>query len=245
MRFLPLFFTSFTLLSNAQAANQIVSNLNDSGSGSLRQAVSDAVGGDTITFNPGLNGQTITLGGSEILIDKAITIDASDLPDGLTVDANEGSRVFQTTSRIDISDSQATQSTTFDIADSFPAANAIDGDLTNATRTSSSDVAPSLTVTLASDLIIGSLTIRNNDINTDRLRDITVELFDTSGSSTPFATFGPLNPNNELNSPRFIRLELSDATTVRKITISRPTNDGSNPEAVSYTHLTLPTIHLV
>src|SRR5882672_8024577 len=33
-----------------------VTNLNDSGSGSLRQAFIDAIAGDTITFQPGLSG---------------------------------------------------------------------------------------------------------------------------------------------------------------------------------------------
>src|SRR3954465_2008284 len=43
----------------ARAGTVLVSNLNDVGAGSLRQAVQDAAPGDTIRFAPGLTG-TIT-----------------------------------------------------------------------------------------------------------------------------------------------------------------------------------------
>ncbi len=42
---------------------------------SLREAVFNADSGDTVAFSPSLIGQTITLGGSEIVITKRITID--------------------------------------------------------------------------------------------------------------------------------------------------------------------------
>jgi hypothetical protein len=51
-----------------------VSNTNDSGPGSLRQAVADARNGDTIQFDPVLNGRNIGLTTSELVIDKSITI---------------------------------------------------------------------------------------------------------------------------------------------------------------------------
>src|SRR5882757_7842546 len=51
-----------------------VINTNDSGPGSLRQALADANDGDTINFDPSLNGQTITLTTAELLINKNITI---------------------------------------------------------------------------------------------------------------------------------------------------------------------------
>src|SRR5947207_6023428 len=52
----------------------IVTSTADNGSGSLRQAFADANDGDTIQFDPTLNGQTITLTSAELAIDKSITI---------------------------------------------------------------------------------------------------------------------------------------------------------------------------
>ncbi len=72
---LALFFAGITLLgtSAASAATITVINTNDSGPGSLRQALSDANNGDTINFNSSLNG----LGANN-----------------LTVDGNANDRVF-------------------------------------------------------------------------------------------------------------------------------------------------------
>ena len=63
----------------------IVTNTNDSGPGSLRQALADAHDGDTINFDPSLDGQTITLTSAELVIDKNITISGPG-PDLLTVE---------------------------------------------------------------------------------------------------------------------------------------------------------------
>ncbi len=51
-----------------------VTNTNDSGSGSLRQALADANDGDTINFDPSIYGQTITLTSAELVIDRSVTI---------------------------------------------------------------------------------------------------------------------------------------------------------------------------
>src|SRR5258708_19443171 len=51
-----------------------VTNTNDSGPGSLRQALADAIDGDTINFDPALNGQTILLTTAELGIVKSVTI---------------------------------------------------------------------------------------------------------------------------------------------------------------------------
>jgi len=51
-----------------------VANTNDSGPGSLRQALADANDGDTIDFDPSLKGQTISLTSVELVINKSITI---------------------------------------------------------------------------------------------------------------------------------------------------------------------------
>ena len=69
-----------------------VANTNDSGAGSLRQAIADANPGDTIDFNLP-SGSTITLNGNELSIDKNLTIKGPGA-DQLAVSGNGASRVF-------------------------------------------------------------------------------------------------------------------------------------------------------
>lgn len=82
------------------AATITVGNTNDAGTGSLRQAVINAVGGDTILFDSSLAGSTITLTSGVIAVGtKALTItgltDAGGKPD-LTISGNNASRIFST-----------------------------------------------------------------------------------------------------------------------------------------------------
>src|SRR5690349_5999653 len=79
--------------SRLDPATITVTNRNDNGTGSLRQALADAVDGDTINFNSSLNGQTITLTSGELLVDKGVTINGPGA-NMLAVDANHTSRVF-------------------------------------------------------------------------------------------------------------------------------------------------------
>ncbi|MBT3323461.1 MAG: sortase [Anaerolineae bacterium] len=58
----------------ARAATITVSNTNNSGTGSLRQAIADAASGDTINFS--ISG-TIILTTGELIIDKNLTVDGS------------------------------------------------------------------------------------------------------------------------------------------------------------------------
>ena len=81
---------------STQAATITVTNTNDSGAGSLRQAIADANDGDTIDF--GVTG-TITLTTGELLVDKSITISGPG-SDNLTVDGNLAGRVFYVSSGV-------------------------------------------------------------------------------------------------------------------------------------------------
>ena len=76
-------------------ATIIVANNSDSGPGSLRAAIASAVAGDTITFAPGLAGQTIALTSGQLDISpgKNITIDGAAAA-GLTISGSNASRAF-------------------------------------------------------------------------------------------------------------------------------------------------------
>jgi parallel beta-helix repeat protein len=87
--------------SNAQLVNSntpplVVTTSADSGSGSLRQVISNALPGETITFDPSLSGQNINVYISDLLIRNNLTIDASALPGGLQISqVGTSSRVFE------------------------------------------------------------------------------------------------------------------------------------------------------
>lgn len=75
-----------------------VGNCNDSGNGSLRQALANAAahpGPDTITLPIGLNGQTLTLLTQLVINDAGgVTIDASGLSNGFTISGGGNVRLF-------------------------------------------------------------------------------------------------------------------------------------------------------
>ena len=73
-----------------QAATITVTNTNDSGAGSLRQAIADAHDGDSVEF--GVTG-SITLTTGELLVDKSVTINGPGAAN-LAVNGNASSRVF-------------------------------------------------------------------------------------------------------------------------------------------------------
>src|SRR5947199_10475701 len=74
---------------NAQAATITVTNTNDSGAGSLRQAIADAHDGDTVDF--GVTG-TITLTTGELLVNKNVILNGRG-SDHLIVVGNHARRV--------------------------------------------------------------------------------------------------------------------------------------------------------
>lgn len=72
---------------------RVVTNNNDSGAGSLRQVLSDCYPGDSVIFDAGLNGQTITLTSGELVIGVDLTLAGLGM-NSLTLSGNNASRVF-------------------------------------------------------------------------------------------------------------------------------------------------------
>src|ERR1043166_3440871 len=69
--FLAIFFA---ITIPAYPGTITVTNTNDSGPGSLRQALIDANNGDTINFDSSLKGEAVPLTSAELAINKNITI---------------------------------------------------------------------------------------------------------------------------------------------------------------------------
>ncbi len=98
------FFILMICAAPINAATIIVANTNDSGAGSLRQAVTDAAADDTITFDPAFFNvqRNIDLTSAELLIDKNLTITgpgARLLTVRRAIDDTMGFRVFYLTGR--------------------------------------------------------------------------------------------------------------------------------------------------
>src|SRR6516165_12447872 len=88
---IPFALAQRTTTKGNRPANVItVTNTNDSGSGSLRQALADASNGDTINF--AVTG-TIGLTSGELLVDHSITISGPGI-ENLSINGNAKSRVF-------------------------------------------------------------------------------------------------------------------------------------------------------
>src|SRR6478736_2823324 len=80
-----------TAKGNRPATTITVTNGNDSGPGSLRQALAQANDGDTINFDPSVN--IVALTTAELVIAKSITISAS--PQTVTVQRASGAPQFR------------------------------------------------------------------------------------------------------------------------------------------------------
>src|SRR5262249_12095017 len=70
------------------ALTNVVSNINDTGAGSLRTAVISTAPGGFITFAANLSGQTIKLTSGQLVLNSTVTIDASALTNGIAIDGN-------------------------------------------------------------------------------------------------------------------------------------------------------------
>ncbi|MBI1293414.1 PKD domain-containing protein [bacterium] len=71
-----------------------VQNPDDSGPGSLRQAIADLCDGGVIDFDLSLSGQTITLTSGHLVINKGMTIDGSALDEPIRISGNNALRHF-------------------------------------------------------------------------------------------------------------------------------------------------------
>lgn len=104
-RLLERYFSHFlilaTLITSAvfavpvSAVTHTVTNTNDSGTGSLRQAIMNANFGDTINFNAALSGMTIPLLSGPLIIDKNLVIDASSLAAPILISGGFNQTVFK------------------------------------------------------------------------------------------------------------------------------------------------------
>jgi predicted outer membrane repeat protein len=72
-----------------------VQNTNDAGPGSLRQAIADAVGDETIQFDAAIAGQTIVLTTGPLMVMQPVTIEGPQTT-GMTISGNGASRVMVT-----------------------------------------------------------------------------------------------------------------------------------------------------
>ncbi len=95
--FAPTQQKPFVVVPVVQAAETLtVTNTDDSGEGSLRQAIADAAAGDTIEFNLGMTEPAvITLTSGELVINKKLTITGPGA-DMLTISGGDSSRIFRT-----------------------------------------------------------------------------------------------------------------------------------------------------
>src|SRR5262245_7231994 len=90
----PLFRPRLEVLEGRLApATLVVTTPADSGAGSLRAEIAAASSGDSIAFDPSLNGKTITLTSGELLINKSLSITGPGAG-SLSVSGNHASQVF-------------------------------------------------------------------------------------------------------------------------------------------------------
>jgi Flp pilus assembly protein TadG len=93
---MTLLCAAMASVQSVRAATITVTNTNDSGAGSLRQALADANDGDTIDFAV-TTPATITLTSGELLVNKSVIISGPGAGQ-LSMDANATSRVFHISS---------------------------------------------------------------------------------------------------------------------------------------------------
>lgn len=152
---------------NAVAGTVVVTTNNDSGAGSLRQAVLDAVDGDEIIFDPALFDSTITFT-SSIFIDQDIQITGLD-DNVITLDGNNTSRFFSIADGANVEISNLTMMN----------GNAVPGGAINITGSN---------LTLTNCLLIGNTTTSNGGAINNGTS--TVSIINSTLSNNSAANFG-------------------------------------------------------
>jgi len=225
-----------------------VTSLNDSGAGSLRQAIIDATAGDTIQFDPSIGGGTIALA-SELLINKDLIIDG-DEGNPVTIDAAGNSRVFN----IDDGNNSNQAQVTIDGVN-------ITGGFASGTGTNQSDGGGIFTneaLTLSNSLVTGNTAsgdvadgggIYVNSIGSANISNTTISNNTASDDGGGVFGFGPTNITNSTINNNLANADVGDGggvyivgtTTITNSTISGNTansegggvyvKDGTRPDA--------------
>ncbi len=81
----------------------VVTTTADSGAGSLRQALLDTGADGVITIAAALSGQAITLTSGQLSVNKSVSLDASALPGGFTLNGNAASRIIEVFAGVSLS----------------------------------------------------------------------------------------------------------------------------------------------
>ena len=81
-------------IEGGNSCQKVVTNNEDNGAGSLRQAIQDVCPGDSIKFNLPQDNLMINLTGDEIVIDKSMVIEGPGM-DQLSISGNGNSRIFK------------------------------------------------------------------------------------------------------------------------------------------------------
>ncbi|KAB7745655.1 family 16 glycosylhydrolase [Nostocoides sp. F2B08] len=95
-------FDLITLDPIPKPAEVTVTTLEDSGEGSLRQALTEVADGGTISFDPSLAGETLTLTSGQLEIAGSVTIDGPD-SGPVTISGGDASRVVQVAAGTEVS----------------------------------------------------------------------------------------------------------------------------------------------
>ena len=212
-------FLAGTSLTARAQATWTVTNTNDSGSGSLRDAIAQASNGDTINFNPSLNGQTITLA-SYLDVNKSLTINGPGA-DKLAISGNDQNMVIF----VDAGKGQVTV-----------AINSLA--ITHGRSSAAGGIYNSGTLTLTRCLFSGNQSTGNNGGALSNIYNMTVVSCTLTGNNSNLgggiANFGPAGGSNVVGIVVVINSTISNNSAVRQ-------GGGiyTNAGAVSVTNCTL------